>query len=123
MPTAREDYLIRLIQQLGEVLRRLRGRLAGEPSAADLAEIEREAEAAIATLLGPQAALLRNLDAASAVQLAGGRERVATWVALLRAQADAQRASGRPDPAGRLVARADALEQSARARWKEDDDA
>jgi hypothetical protein len=117
MPSAREDYLIRLIQQLGEVLRRLRARLAGKVDAGDTAEVEREAGQAIVTLLGPQAPLLQQLDAVSAVRLVADADRVALWTAFLRVQAEAQRASGRVDAADRLTSRAGALEQAARAVW------
>ena len=117
MPASREDYLLRMIQQLGEVLRRLRARLTGEPAAGDIAEVEREAGAAIVTLLGPQAPLLQQLDATSAVRIVGAAERVTLWTAFMRVQADAQRASGRVDAADRLAARATALEQAARAAW------
>ncbi len=117
MPAAREDYLIRLIQQLGEVLRRLRARLVGKVDAGDAAEVEREAGQAIVALLGPQAPLLRQLDPASAVRLVADVDRVALWVQFLRVQADAQRAAGRADAADRLTARAGALEQAARAQW------
>src|SRR5687768_3175107 len=106
MPASREDYLIRMIQQLGEVLRRLRARLTGEPAADDVAEVEREAGAAIGTLLGPRAPLLQQLDATSAVRIVGDAERVGVWIALMRVQADAQRMTGRVDAADRLVARA-----------------
>jgi hypothetical protein len=114
MPSAREDYLIRLIQQLGEVLRRLRGRLAGKVEAGDAAEVGREAGQAIVSLLGPQAPLLLQLDAVSAVRLVADANRVALWTAFMRVQADAERASGRVDAADRLMARAAALEEAAR---------
>jgi hypothetical protein len=115
MPSAREDYLIRMIQQLGEVLRRLRQRLAGQVDAGEAAEIDAAARAAVATWLGPQAQLLQQLDPASAVRLVGDPDRVALWIALLRVQADARRADGRrsDDSAERLAARAAALEQAA----------
>lgn len=117
MPAAREDYLIRMIQQLGEVLRRLRARLTGKVEAGDAVEVEREAGGAIATLLGPQAPLLQQLDATSAVRIVGDAERVTLWTALMRVQSDALRAGGRVDAADRLAARATALEQAARAAW------
>ena len=103
-----------MIQQLGEVLRRLRQRLTGQVDGSDVAAIDREAGAAIATLLGPQAPLLQQLDAASAVRLVGDADRLALWVAFLRVQADARRADSgrRDDSADRLAARADALEQA-----------
>lgn len=117
MPSAREDYLLRMIQQLGEVLARLRKRLMGQVDASDAAEVDAEAGAAITTLLGPQAPLLQQLDAASAVRLVGDPERVGLWIALLRVQADARRADTRrsdhDDTANRIAARASALEQAA----------
>jgi hypothetical protein len=117
MPASREDYLIRMIQQLGEVLRRLRARLTGEVDTGDVADIDREAGQAVATLLGPQAGLLQQLDARSAVRLVGDADRVALWTAFMRVQADAQRAGGRAEAADRLSARAAALEQAAHAAW------
>ncbi len=119
MPSAREDYLLRMIQQLGVVLARLRERLTGLPATADAtaaAEVDREAYAAIATLLGPQAAVLNQLDADSAARLLGDADRVALWVAFLRVRAEAQRTLGRPDAADRLAARAEALEKAVRGR-------
>jgi hypothetical protein len=118
MPSAREDYLLRMIQQLGVVLARLRERLRGARTE-EAGEIEREAGAAIATLLGPQSTLLGQVDAGTAVRLVGSADRVATWVAFLRVQAEAYRLSGRTDTAWRLAARADAIERSARELWRE----
>jgi hypothetical protein len=115
MPSAREDYLLRMLQQLGVVLTRLRERLTGAMGGAEAAEVEREAGGGIATLLGPQATLLQQLDPQSAVRLVGDADRVAMWIAFMRVQAEAQRASGRADAADRLAARAAALENAARA--------
>ena len=114
MPSAREDYLLRLIQQMATLARRLRERLTGG-SSDEAADVEREAADAVATLLGPQGTLLHALDAASAVRMAGGAERVAAWIALLRVQADAVRVRGDADRAARLDARVAALEQAGRA--------
>jgi hypothetical protein len=116
MPSAREDYLLRMLQQVAAMLARLRERLIGA-SSAEAADVEREAGAAITTLLGPQALLLQQLDPTSAVRLVADADRVALWTALMRVQADAQRASGRTDAADRLAARAAALEQAARVVW------
>lgn len=110
MPSAREDYLIRLIQQMAALARRLRERLLGA-SEADAVAVEKEAGDAIAELLGPQVGLLTALDPRSAVQLAGGAERVAAWVALVRVQAEARRARGDDAQAARLDDRAAALER------------
>ncbi len=119
MPSAREDYLLRMIQQLGVVLARLRERLTGA-KAEDAGEIEREAGAAVGTLLGPQAPLLGQIDPGTAVRLVGSADRVATWIAFLRVQADAHRLGGRAEAVDRLTARAAALEQAARAAWPEE---
>jgi len=116
MPSAREDYLLRLIQQMATLARRLRERLAGG-GGDEAAAVEREAADAVATLLGPQGTLLHALDAASAVRLAGGAERVAAWIALLRVQADAARARGDGDRVARLGTRIASLEQAAHAHF------
>src|SRR5918992_1625011 len=113
MPAAREDYLIRLIQELGEALRRLKARLSGKVESGEAAEIDREAAAAIASLLGPHETLVRQLDATSAVRVVGDPDRVALWAQLLRVQAQAQRLDGRDDAAKRLDTRASALEDAA----------
>ena len=118
MPSAREDWLQRLIQQMATLARRLRERLTGA-SESDAADVEREAGDAIGTLLGSQATLLQALDPASAVPLAGGAERVVAWIALLRVQADARRARGDDAHAARLDIRAAALERAARAHFGE----
>jgi hypothetical protein len=115
MPSAREDYLLRLIQQIAAIVARLRERLAGPTAAAEAGDVEREATKAIASLLGPQAGVLQVLDPTSAVRLVADAERVALWIALMRVQADAQRASGQVALAERLTARADAIERVARS--------
>lgn len=116
MPSAREDWLLRLIQQMAALARRLRERLTGAGDD-EAAAVEREAADAVATLLGPQAPLLHALDAGSAVRLAGGAERVAAWIALLRVQADAARTRADADRAARLDTRIAALEQARRAHF------
>jgi hypothetical protein len=96
---------------LAVVLARLRERLTGTTAGAEATDVEREAGAAIATLLGPQATLLQQLDPASAVRLVGDADRVALWISFIRVQAAAHRAAGRADAADRLTARAKALDQ------------
>lgn len=116
MPSAREDYLLRLIQQMASLARRLRERLlGGDPDEAS--DVEREAGTAIGELLGPQAGLLGALDPASAVRLAGGAERLGAWIALLRVQGEARRIRGDDAAATRIGTRADALERAGRAAF------
>jgi hypothetical protein len=117
MPSAREDYLLRTIQRLAAVLARLRERLTGPTAVLDAPEVEREAAAAIVSLLGPQSSVLQQVDSTSAVRLVADRDRVALWTALMRVQADALRLQGRTESAERLSARAAALENAARAVW------
>ena len=107
MLTSRNDYLMRLIQQVAAKLRRLRELV--EDGALPEAT-SRDANAAIGELLGPQRALMELLDARSAAALVGDVERLELWVALLRLQADAARATGDTTKADRLVARASAIE-------------
>ncbi|MEO7361279.1 MAG: hypothetical protein ABI120_13185 [Gemmatimonadaceae bacterium] len=109
MPLARDDYLMRLIQQVAATLRRLRELLSG---GALPEETMRDANAAIGELLGPQRALMEMLDAKSASGLVGDYERLELWVALLRLQADAARMANSLVQAEKLDARANALELS-----------
>jgi hypothetical protein len=108
MPTARQDYLLRMITQAAAALRRLRERLVGGGSAE---EVVRDAGAAIGELLGPQRSTLELLDARSATMLLGNDDRVPHWIALIRLQADAARQAGASDKALHLEQRARALEQ------------
>jgi hypothetical protein len=101
------------------VLARLRERLTGLSAtgdASDAVALDREAYASIATLLGPQAAVLNQLDAQSAARLVGDADRVALWVAFLRVRAEAQRVLGHPEAADRLAARAETLEKAIQGR-------
>ena len=106
MPSAREDYLLRMIAQAAAAIRRLRERLAG--GSAD--EVVRDAGAAIGELLGPQRPMLDLLDPRSATSLLGNGERVGHWIAFIRLQADAERLSGSESRAMQLERRANALE-------------
>lgn len=107
MPAARDDYLLRLIQQAAAALRRLRGRLSGGDDAAQ--EVAAEAHAVIGELLGTRRELFDRLDPHSAAQLLGDPERVRLWADLLTLRADAVAATGNRDEAGRLTQRSTAL--------------
>jgi len=112
MPSQREDYLLRLLRQAAEALRRLREALTGEASAG---EIDRDADAAIGALLGPRYALLSSLDAKSAAALIADPRRMELWVGLIRVQAEARRRLHDDDGAATLDRRADSLEQESGA--------
>jgi HEAT repeat protein len=104
-----QDYLIRMIQQAGEVLRRLRGRAAEGAPAVELIDTARSAQAA---LFGERAEMLQRLDAASAVFLIGDDEAVRLWIELLREEAAAHRAGGDAESAARVEQRALLLERA-----------
>lgn len=106
MPSQREDYLLRLLRQAAEALRRLREALTGEASPG---EIEREADAAIGELLGPRYSLLSSLDSTSAASLVADPRRIELWTDLIRVQAGARRRSGDEESAVALERRADSL--------------
>lgn len=108
MPSQREDYLLRLLRQAAEALRRLREALSAEGAPG---EIEKEADAAIGELLGPRYGLLSSLDAVSAASLVADPRRVELWANLIRVQAAARRRLGDETAAAALEQRARALEQ------------
>ena len=110
MPSARDDYLLRLLHQVAEMLRQLRARLGGGAAAAELLPAIRAAEG---ELLGPRAALLRSLDARTAAHLVGGSEAAQLWAELLRLEAAVLRQDGDEERARQAEARAAALEQHA----------
>lgn len=90
-----QDYLLRMIEQAFEAIRRMRRRRSegdGQPALADL-------DSAVADLLGPAAAVAERLDPATAAQLVRDPERVALWARLLAERAEILRAAGHPDAA------------------------
>lgn len=109
MLTERRDYILRLIQQAGAAARRLRERLTGEADSAT--EVASEADQEISALLGgaAMAPLIERVDADTAVQLVGDKDRVRVWTELLRVRADALAAGGAAADAQRVRERADAL--------------
>jgi hypothetical protein len=112
---SQEDYLLRIIRQAAEALRRLRHRLAGTGDAPEV--VRMDAVAATETLLGSQAAVLAMLDPGTAVRLVGQPEIVALWTAFLDLEASALDAMGDASTAERRRARARALRDAAVALW------
>lgn len=106
----REDYLVRLIKQAFDVLRRLRAKLMGDPLAAD--EVVRGAREAQGELLGPLFGAMVMVDADTAVGLMRDRERLEAWVELMRLEADALRAGGDEAGAETVGRRADAVAEA-----------
>jgi hypothetical protein len=111
MSTEQRDYILRIIEQFGFVLRRLVERLGLGRGAA--AEVIQEAQTAEATLLGSRASIARFVDAATAVKLVRNLDLVALWIEFLRVEAAAHRLEGREPQAMALEDRARALAQAA----------
>ncbi len=113
MLTERRDYILRLIQQAGAAARRLRERLIGEADSAT--EIAREADQEIIALLGgaAMAPLLERVDAHTAVQLLGDKERIHAWIELLCVRAEAFVTSDDVAGAQRMLERANELSDAA----------
>lgn len=81
-----EDYLIRIIKQAAEAIRRLR---EGMTSATARSGIRQEVNSATEQLLGAQAGMLARLDAETAVRLVGDLRRAQLWADLVELEADA----------------------------------
>lgn len=94
---------MRLITEAAAALRRLRSRLLEGDGTETIA---RDADAAIAALLGSQQSMLALLDPWSAANLIGDADRFRLWVELLTVKADAL---GTTADGARVRARADAL--------------
>ncbi len=111
MAQERRDYVERMIEELAAVVARLVGRLgAGTPEAAD--EVVAGAQAAQGELLGPLAAALPQVDAASAISLLRDPRQVRAWIELLRVEAAARTLRGEDAAALTLGARAHELERA-----------
>jgi hypothetical protein len=102
-----EDFLLRVIQQMGQALARIREMLLGGTSSG--AAVRVEIAATSAALLGRDSAMLERLDAESAVRLIASPARVALWVQLLDAEAESWDREGGSERASACRARAAAL--------------
>lgn len=111
----RQDYLLRMIEQAFEVLRRIRKRRQD----GDLVQAARDADGAVDEILGPAAAVAVRLDSFTAAQLIREPERVALWARLAAEKAEALRELGN-EPAARAAGRR-ALELALEAWLLEDE--
>ena len=112
MHSEQQDYILRLIEQLGMVLRRLVEMLGlGRASAP---QVVREAQAAQDVLLGPLAISAPLVDAPAAVKLLNDPRRLTLWIEFLRVEAAACRLQEDLERASMLESRADALERAMR---------
>ena len=106
------DLILRLIEQAGVAVARLRARL-GLGGTAEAEIVVQEAEQAQAALFGALWPSLRVLDPTSAAMLVGDARQLQAWLDLLRVQAAAYEQIGAMPEARALTARADALERAA----------
>jgi hypothetical protein len=106
VPSSQSDFILRLIEQTGAALRRLRERLArGVPAG----EVVEEARAVQAELFGAMWPTLRSVDPATATSLVTDSMRRELWSELLRVEAQAHRRLGDEEHARALESQAAAL--------------
>jgi hypothetical protein len=96
--SSREDYLLRVIRQMGAVL----ARMLGLKNGGQVQEALQTLDDAQGELLGPLAEVVPRLDSATAAHVLGEPQRIAAWARLLHERADLMRRAG--DPAGAEVA-------------------
>lgn len=115
--TEQEDYLLRMIQEVGRALARLREMLQGSANAgpAVRAEVAQSTE----LLLGADAPMLEQLDAVSAARLLGSRARVELWAQLLDLEAETWAGEGAAERATAATVRAAALRAASAATENE----
>lgn len=102
-----EDYLIRIIKQAAEAIRRLREKLMTSATASP--SIRQEVNGATDQLLGAQAGMLARLDAETAVRLLGSWRQAQLWADLVELEADACYVDGDSVAGAVRRARAEAL--------------
>ena len=113
MASSQSDYILRMIEQLGAALRRLRQRLArGVPAP----EVAREAHDAQAELFGAMWPMLGSVDAATAASLVRDSRQLRLWIDFLELEAEAHRQAGDGPRAEALEARLAVLVGELRAR-------
>lgn len=104
-----EDYILRMIREAAEAVRRLRELLSGEVTREAGERAVQETRTATRALLGTQAGLLTQLDATTAVQLIGNPVLVRVWADLIQVEADYRERLGETMGAHDLRQRARAL--------------
>ena len=117
--SSQEDFLLRELRKVAAMIARAVGFRAERDMPAARAEIE----TAYATLLGPQSALLRMLDPASAARLIGNAKKLAALARVTSAEAGLVADNGNPEAERQLAARARAFAEEAVKLDPSDDDA
>lgn len=107
--SSQEDFLLREIRKIGEMI----ARALGFRSKQELPAARAEIDSAYATLLGPEAAMFRALDVESVVRLVNDSRKLTVLARLAGVEATLAGDAGN-DPAGRqLAARAITIAEGA----------
>ena len=107
--SSQEDFLLRELRKIAAMI----ARAMGFRATGDLPAARTEIDDAYATLLGPQSALLRMLDPASAARLIGHPKKLEAFADLTSAEAALAAAAGNLQAENALRARAKALAEEA----------
>lgn len=110
--SSREDFLLRMIRQMGAVL----ARMLGLKNGGQVQEALQTLDDAEGELLGPMAQVVPRLDSATAAHVLGEPQRVAAWARLLHERADLLRLAGDETGASLVSQRARELAAEAQAR-------
>lgn len=109
---AQRDTVVRWIEQLGQLVRKLLGTGDG----ADLALARQEVDAAVQALLGGMAAVVPRMTPASAAAIVNDPDRLFAYAQLLSLDAMLLAAEGKPEPSRATRARALAFGEEAARR-------
>jgi hypothetical protein len=109
--SSQEDFLLRELRKVAEMI----ARALGSRSKHDLPAAKAELENAYVVLLGPQSPLLRALDVESVVRLLNDSRKVAAMARLTAVDAMLAGDGGDDSRRRQLMARANALAESAAA--------
>ncbi len=110
--SSREDYLLRIIRQMGAVL----ARMLGLKNGGQVHEAMQALDDAEGELLGPLAEVVPRVDSATAAHIVAHPLRIAAWARLLHERADLLRLAGDAAGAALTAARAAELAAEAEAR-------
>lgn len=110
--SSREDYLLRMIRQMGAVL----ARMLGLKNGGQVHEALQSLDDAEGELLGPLAEVVPRVDSATAAHIVSQPLRIAAWARLLHERADLLRLAGDAAGAALAAARAGELAAEAEAR-------
>lgn len=110
--SSRDDWLLRLLQQMGAVI----ARMLGLKNGGQIQEALQTLDDAQGELLGPLAGVVTRVDPATAAHMLGEPRRIAAWARLLHERADLLRLTGDEAGAASAAGQARALAAEALAR-------